>query len=733
MTRIVEWMAAHRVWAVSIALLIAVGFGFFTTQLSIDNSLEAWFVEDDPALLSYQQFLKVFGNDEVVVTAIQGSGTVFDSDRLNQLFDLTQTLEAIDGVERVWSLASLTLPVLDSNGLSSTSILTSPVSDEQAQQIEQIVQQSQMASRLVGVNDDTLVIYTWFVKTPDLDARRGALLAQVQEAVSASLSSDEQAYHGGFGVVYEALNQATLGEGGLFIGLSYLIIAVAIFFVTGRWLWTVLALVTVTLADTVMFGAMGLLGRSINTVTIALPALVMILGVANVLHLTTHVESSGRRRLPLALSIVAVPCVLNALTTSGGFLSLTSASMAITRDYGMFAATGVLAAVGFALVGTSVLLPYAKQTSPSKLKKSLSNWVEHIVAWSLSHRTAMLIAGAGVILLSIFGITQIEADTDTIGFLPASSAAHIDNQKLEELIGPYTPMEVLITVEESQAWKDEGFLNALSAADEKLKAHPKIGDSTSVANLIHDFEAVLPQAGISNILNQLDLDDDALKFLISDDGRTLRLTATVSLATAKTLAEVGQDIETIVRDEVGAFASVEASGYLPLYSRIVERLLQDQLTSFAWAFAVVFLLVAIVLRDWRLTLLAIPTNLLPVAIVLGTMGFLGIHLDIATVTIAAAVLGIVVDDTLHMLYGLKRQLREGASLADAFAQVSRTSGVAIVSTTVVFALGFGVIGLASVKSVAYVGLLTAIAVSSALIVDLILLPALATLMIRAKN
>ena len=120
---------------------------------------------------------------------------------------------------------------------------------------------------------------------------------------------------------------------------------------------------------------------------------------------------------------------------------------------------------------------------------------------------------------------------------------------------------------------------------------------------------------------------------------------------------------------------------------MIAHILKDQINSLALAFVVIFLLIAGILRSGFLSILAIILNGIPVAVVLGFMGATGIKLDVATVTIAAALLGIVVDDTVHILYQLKRSLKEHTFLEDALRDVARHSGLAVLSTSFIFCLG----------------------------------------------
>jgi predicted RND superfamily exporter protein len=158
---------------------------------------------------------------------------------------------------------------------------------------------------------------------------------------------------------------------------------------------------------------------------------------------------------------------------------------------------------------------------------------------------------------------------------------------------------------------------------------------------------------------------------------------------------------------------------------MVKNVLYDQVISFSVALIVILLLIGLILRSVKMVLIALPCNAIPIAIIFGFMGYRGIRLDIATVTIAAAVIGIIVDDTIHILYNLKCNLQTGSSFSDSIQEVAKQTGLAVLSTSIILASGFIVIAFSGIKSIAYTGLLTAIAVGAALIADLILLPAIA--------
>jgi predicted RND superfamily exporter protein len=707
-------------------LAVAATLGAFATRLGVDNSLEVWFVDNDPTLQAYESFLDEFGNDEVVVVAIHATTDALNTDRLQRLESLTRKLQDIPGIARVHSLTNVGLPATQFDGL---------------------------ASQLVGRDGKTLVALAWMDASRDIDRERPRILDAVRSVTRAELANGESAHYGGIGVLHDALNHATIGEGSRFIGLSYLVIAAALLLITRRWLWTLLALLVVTLADISLLGVMSLLHRPINMITVAPPPVVMILGVANVVHMTTDVDialSRGCRslsELTSTLAAVMTPCAFNALTTTLAFLSLTTASMAVTRDYGLFAALGVAFAFCYSVVGMAALLPHARTLRvPTTSRARLAGAVERTVGFSMKRRGLVMIATVLLAILSGLGATRIVVDTHSMAFLPEDDVAREDDRLIEQTVGPYLPMEMTLRTHGSD-WKEHEFLDAVAAAQSAVEADPAIGRTMTVADVLRDLQMLITGDRVQRpwtpptdehiaeavVLLDYSGNADVLAHLVADDGRTLRLSATTPQMSVQSFLEVAARTQRAAQEAAGQQADVSLSGYLPLYAKMIERVVEDQTKSFGLAFFLVFLVVALVLRSWRFAVAAIPPNLLPIGILLAVMGFGGIRLDIATVTVAAVVLGVIVDDTVHLLHRLRRELHDGNTIDVAMRRVARASGLAVVSTSLVFAAGFFVISLAASDAVGNSGLLMTVAVLAALATDLLLLPAFVSLLFAHKR
>jgi predicted RND superfamily exporter protein len=216
-----------------------------------------------------------------------------------------------------------------------------------------------------------------------------------------------------------------------------------------------------------------------------------------------------------------------------------------------------------------------------------------------------------------------------------------------------------------------------------------------------------------------------LELLVDNDYQTARITARAGMPSVVTVGETIAALETSAQEILGDSAQIEGVGYMAVYVRVIKNIAITQVSSFGTAIVLISLALMLFLRSFRLGLLALVPNILPVAMILGFMGFCGINLDVATVLIASIVIGLAVNDTTHMFFRFREELVEnGLSAPDAVRATMRGTGRAIVASSLILAAGFFVLVFASVKSISTFGLLTMVATLFALLADLVVTPAL---------
>ena len=736
-------------WAAFALLLLALAAGlpFAARALVPDNSLRVWFVDGDPALAAYEAFHDAFGNDEVILIGYRPPGGALQPDALDRLDTLAARLDQIRGVDGVYSAANAE-DVVRYGSAWRVAPLRRHVLDE-AFGDDDDVAAALLASplirdRFVSADGRTALVWVQMEAAPDFDQRRDAIVAAVRAEASRTLGP-EAAHLGGVGVIYAALNAATQRDFGVFMGACTVLLFGLLGLAFGRVLPALYALGSVAAAVVLTLAVAGLMGRPLNAVTVVVPTLVVVLGVAGAVHvLTQHALAARRRpalgRPPLSRRALAAealrrtvrPCAYAALTTAAGFLALVPAPVAALREFGVLAAVGIAATFACTFGFGAVVLPLLdasryRLVADGQIRRALEKLFAAI--WNRPGRFAWPMLG--IVAVGLAGAAQMRADTYTLGYLPDDDAAVRDHAFLEEAWGDYATVDLLVRPAEGRDVLDPALLKATVAFADAVAAEPEVRAAFGLHTLLARYSAVrLADSSaifsrpdeIRYVVRQLEEGHSAdLRRLVTPDYRLGRLVLTGEMRSARELGLLLGRVDEIAAAHFEGLAEVEPAGYPPLYVRIVERVTTAQTTSFVTALLLVFGLLALVLRDLRLALVAMPANLFPVLVVFGTMGWLGIPLDVATATVAAIVLGIAVDDTIHLLVHVRMGLAEHGP-REALLRSARGAGRSVVVTSLVLALGFSVLLFASVQTVFAFGLLTALAALGALVGDLVLLP-----------
>jgi predicted RND superfamily exporter protein len=743
-----------------LALLLALAVGLWPgvrAAVQVDNSLSIWFLEGDPALRSYRTFQRLFGNDEVVIVAVQDSAApLLTPANQRRLVALSADLGALPAVQRVLGPATAREPA--AGGLGGTTPLLGAGHDSAAVR-RALARQPTLRSQLFSPDYHTARLLVTLRNLPDFDNQRGAVLAQVRAAVGQHFALDRQAWLGGVGVVYAGLNELSQRDFGFFLGVGYGLMFLILWALYRRGALLLYALGIVGTATYLTLGLYGWLGYRLNLLTVLLPVVIILLGLMDALHvinemqqraarLATDANASPAPPLPSspkdsalgALREMLVPCAATMLTNVAGFLALLSSPMPILRTFGVFAGVGI----AWCLVLTFVLgvwllplagLPRRAAARPrADITAATSAALVRLYGWVLGHRRPLALLLAGLVLGFGAGLPRLRADTYTLGYFPASSPVVASHHALEKAWGPYLPLELLVRPRAGYTLHSPEVVQATEALADSLRRRPGLGQVFGFASLYRaGLEAQLgPGRRVQAALGSrsaLRLAHERLALGYPDvlaqvedrSGTVGRLTVAGPMLSARQLRRETAAVVRLASRVLGPVATVEPAGYGPLYSAITQYVTSSQTSSLGWSFVVVLGLVWVLVRSWRLALLTVLPNLFPVLVVLGSMGWLGIALDTATASIAAIVLSLSVDDTVHFMHYYQRQRRALGPTAARRATIAHV-GPAIVLTGAMLLGGYSFMMLGSLKTVQLFGLLTAIAVVGAMFGELLIFP-----------
>lgn len=744
-------------------------------RIRIDPSLNEMLPADDAARRFYEELLERFGSDDVVVVALR-SDALFTPEGLATVVRATDALARVEGVHRVESLAT-TLRIRPEDGdVAIAGYLETPI--ESQAQVEalrrEVVSDPLRAGSLVSRGGESTAILVTFERMPeDVFLARNVDLAVLAAARAAA--PEMHVVMAGTPHIKAEVGRLLTSELTVMVPIVLVLMSALScgFFRSVRLGLVPVAAVVVGMLWTL--GVMGWSGHDLNIVTTLIPPLVLILGFAYATHVVAAfaaraVAEPRTERLQRALAHVAFPVTFTALTTAAGFLSLASNGLEVIRGFGLFAAVSTGATLLAALSLVPLLLgvgaeperdrvgePASKtpsrsaqpETSPrasprtSPQTSPAASWLdrrfEALASFDVRHATSILMVAGLFCALAIAAATRIEVNLPVIENFGERAPIRQAYAEVDRLFGGANQFYVMLRAEEAGAFERPGWLREVARLQEWLVLQPEIGGTTSVVQYLEVLnEALGPEAeptrrvpDSENLIAQLLLfgANEELDVLIDRAHQVItilvRSTETETREFNRLAARIDARLAELPPGIVGY-----TTGNAILLTRAADRIATSQAISLLLACGMIGLLLIGYFRSLRLGLYALVPNLLPVLLYFGLLGATGTTLNNSTALMGSIVLGIAVDDTLHLLVEYRRGLRAGNGPEEALRHALRHVGRAITCTTLVVCAGLLVVGGSALRNQAEFGLLGSATLAIAWLVDVTVTPALCVRLIK---
>lgn len=715
------------VWATLVAVA---GLGML--RLEIDTTIGSALNRSDPSWAVYQRSLDRYGGDEFVTVAFEGSEP-FDPEALRAVLELTHRFEAIPGIRRVDSLATVPLIRADPQGdllLEAPLEAGVPPTPEARARLAAAIRKDRIAPRSL-ISGDERVFALNLLFDGNVDGDREAAVAAVREVLG-----DARAAISGVPVVRAEAGIQTRAELLLFVPLTVLLVGAVLLllFRDGRAVWVALC---VSGAGTALcLGTMGATGVTLSVSTLLLPPVMLALGCAYTMHVLTAARGrQGRSELERALEAVARPVALSGLTTAIGFLAMATVRIGLIRDLASFGALGVVCITAAALTLAPAILarrPLAVRRAP--VEEWIREGLRPLLVRAVRRRRRAILAGwFAVAALFGFGIGRVTVSSDVIRWFPGDGELRRSYEWIREQLSGITPVNVLVEAEDGELVTEPEVVERLDALARELEALPKVGRSLSVADPLRQIHGVFTGESDPELPDRRDLIEQYL--LLLEGVEQIYDVVTRDRTGANVLLRVdnNESVEIVeIADWVDAWWAehglpgydVTTTGIMYQFGRGQEEIAWGQIRGLCLALLTIGTLLVLIFGDLRVALMALVPNAIPIAMAIGFMGLLGVPLDAGTACVSSLALGIAVDDTLHVVVAFRDERHRGRSPLEALDGCFRRVLPALVFTTLTIALSFGVVGLSDLSLVRNLGLVSAGTVVVCLLADTLLLPAL---------
>ncbi len=507
----------------------------------------------------------------------------------------------------------------------------------------------------------------------------------------------------------------------------------------------VLAVVGICLCWALGFNC--ILGFSVNVVTGMLIPLVIILSIADCIHIIEYfdeVRADGadeREAFIETVRYITIPCFITSVTTAIGLVSLATSPIEAVKNFGIGSAAGIMFAFIVSILTVPLLLtlvPGAKKLREAAGWRALLKRVSRVN----DHRTnaVLVVTVLGFIVFGL-GIAWMQVETNQMEWFPKDSPFYLASMEIDRDLSGAGDLEVLISGEEG-ILKDPDVLKRMDSLAGEIKDYPLVEkilslpvyikrinmalhDDNPAENRVPDRQALIAQELF--LFSLSDAGRQELQRLVTPDYARGRIAVKIRIQSTRSrdIVDLANSIEKRARELfAGTGVTVHVNGISFMYNILYKYLLESQVKSFAIAFVLVTVILFVIFRSTLYGALSITPNLLPIIFIIGLMGWMGITLNVGTVMVASVALGIALDDTIHYLTRFRKELASSScSLQEVASMTTVFTGKAIIFTSVVNIAGFLVPMLSGFQPTRQFGLLVAMTLSFALAADLFVLPA----------
>ncbi|MDG2308494.1 MAG: MMPL family transporter [Candidatus Binatia bacterium] len=730
----------------SLLLLATLGLTAGILRLTTEVGYRAFLGHGHPTVAEFDGFVERFGGGLplVAVWTCEDSPCeqALDIASLTMAHDVASSLANADGITRVDSPATSPLVVNEILGLPRARRLAPE--GKPARDLERL-------TRLA--REDPL----WLGQLISEDGRSGAILLHLESSDSASNRSALAALKGAlaphedagfvFHLVGGPVEFVVAGDElernmARIVPFMVALVGLVLYFAFRSVAAVAASLIATGIAVAWTFGLMGWLGWPQNSLTQALAPLLLVVGVCDAIHLVARILAYDERPVPDAILAasrdVGPPCIMTTVTTAAGFASLATSPLESIARFGILASFGVIAA----LVLTFTLLPLLVLRVPREwlvAPELAGKWhksLDALARFSHERPAAILTVAAGAALLSLLGLRSLHVDASFEDLYGEDSQVVRWSETVARVLRQPDTLEIAIEPPTGQSDTLLPGLRATSRIKTSLDGLDGLGRSRSLLDpmrrlnrIAHREELDLSAGDAAQHVASLrrllrNADRGVIDLLRSPDTGDLRISIEAAKLPQDRLRAVLADVRTRVAQELPAGWSMTITGPLAVVQVMIDEIRTTQLRSFGLAALIIFAVVSGFLRSIRDGALAMVPTLLPILVTLGTMGALGVPLDVGSAMVAAVVLGIAVDDAIHFLGAFRRGRAAGRSSAEAGRLALAETGRAIIGTSVALAIGFLLLLLSPWKSIASFGLVSAVVIATALLAALVVLPAL---------
>ncbi len=720
-------------------------------DLAFEGSYRIWFDPSSKIMKDYDKFRSTFSGDDTFIVAFEDKEGIFREKPITTILELTQKFKMLDGVQKVNSLTNYQQIRSEDDDVMVEDFIYDTKEDLKAK--KQIATHDKLILHQL-INDDATATMIAVKLASSVGADEEVNLYVMKELEKIREEYEAKTgytfYISGLSAVTASLVNVAVHDALVLIPLAVVIVVVLLFLLFRDPIGVAVPAVVIVFTFLLVLSMQMLLGHKLNNFTVNIPSFIAAIAIADSMHLFLAwvyyktKKITNKEAVYLALKNNFMPIAMTSITTAIGFATLSISAIEPIATLGIAITAGALIAflLSISFVPAILLLLNDEyKIKPIKFLNLINS--KGYGAFIVRHDKQIVMGFAFIMIVIGYGLTNLKVDSNSIKYFDKSTTVRSGSEFVEEKLSGSMVYEIVLDSKVKEGAKSPKFLNKIVAFENALLGrYPNITFTTSLKDIVErmhkvlDTSATTPLPSSKNAVAQylllysmslpqgMELNDK-----IDTQERYLRMSINSNIQDTSKDLEMIDWTERWWKENTDYLATVQ--GQTSIFAYMQSSVMDTLLLSISATLILVVFAMFFIFKNIKMLWIFILPNIAPILLVSGVMGYLGRSVDIGVAISASVILGIAVDDTIHF-FSKYFQAIKTMNFEESIDYVISHSGNAMILTTLILSFTFSMFGVSSFVPNVNFAIVTVVALNIALLLDLVLLPALLSLFYNKK-
>ena len=754
---VARFILRNRTWILIVIAAITVLLALQWKNMRFTYTEANLLPDDHPINLEYDQFLSHFGEEgNLIVMGVKDS-TIFTPAKFAAWNQLSKDIGKFNEVELTLSVGNLQKleKKTDTTGFELVPFIKDSVFTQ---------------ANLAEYKDELfnkLPFYDGLIYSPDKQSIRSAIYLKkdiVNTAARKDFVIDDlipiikkfeedtgvTVYTSGMPYIRTLNSQSIIDEIGLFIGGALLVTSLIFFFFFRSWRATFISMCTVIIGVMWAFGFLGLMHYEITVLTALIPPLIIVIGIPNCIFLINKYQQEIKlhgnqaKSLQRVIAKVGNATLMTNLTTASGFATFILVKSELLSEFGIVASINIVAIFLLSLLIIPIIYSYMAVPKYKHLKHLNKTWINSFVNWIermvKERRITIYISAVLLLCASIIGIYNIKISGSLIEDMPKNTGFFDDIRFFEKEYEGIMPLEIMVDTKKKKGVMSLSTLKRIDELQDHIKEIPEFAKPLSVVELVKYSKQAyyngnpeyyqLPNSQEKNFIlsyaKSSNTDTNLLNSYVDSTGQFARITTFMKDTEPDRFKRIEEDLHNEINKVFPPERyNVSVTGKALVFQKGTHYLVNNLILSLSLAIFLIAVFMAWMFRSFKMIVISLIPNLLPLIITAGVMGFVGVPIKPSTILVFSIAFGISVDDTIHFLAKYRQELiANNWKIKKSVFAALRETAVSMFYTSIVLFFGFSVFTISSFGGTVALGALVSITLLFAMLSNLLLLPTL---------